>query len=239
MKRWAVGMLAAMVLLELPHSAIAQSIEVEPKSIEAGEVATLTWKTNNSTSAFITGVGLVAGTGTAKVQPARSTTYWLVVDGLRHPSFASTNLNVTGTREVTLWLPSEFPQGKRREVSGIGLVPFLDTALNVLLNSWGAPNPQWSHDPHMNFTTLYTEKFLVDERSSVDEPEVGVRRMAFSVKAIDPVGSALTYEISALVESRPRYESKYKETARDRALALALADRLDSQIKDALKGKAK
>jgi len=192
---------ASAILLMVSFTAAGQTIEVQPKTIEAGGEATLTWDSSGA-SGYITGIGKVIGTGVIQVHAWRPTTYWLVVDGPDRTKVASAKLDATGVREATLWLPSEFPHGKPRQVAGIRLIPFMDTAFKVLIDSWKADDPQWTHDPHTDAWTLYTKKFVVPTPPSADESNVGARRMALSITAHDPSGGELTYEISAHVEFR-------------------------------------
>jgi len=57
------------------------SIWVDPDSVAAGEAATLSWRTTNSTDVFIDGIGAVQTNGSVTVSPSESTIYHLTSNG--------------------------------------------------------------------------------------------------------------------------------------------------------------
>src|SRR5579884_4209927 len=57
------------------------SITASPESINAGETATLTWKTTDATDVSIEGLGTVATSGTQSVRPTQTTSYHLIAHG--------------------------------------------------------------------------------------------------------------------------------------------------------------
>lgn len=78
-----------------PPPAPTASLTVSPTSIEKGQSATLSWKTDNATDVTIEGIGNVDPSGTQSVTPADSTTYRLTAKGPGGTQDATARVTVT------------------------------------------------------------------------------------------------------------------------------------------------
>ena len=78
-----------------PAAAPTASISVNPNSIQAGQSASLTWQTSNTTDVSIDGIGAVQANGSQSVSPTDSTTYHLVAKGAGGTQEASARITVT------------------------------------------------------------------------------------------------------------------------------------------------
>ncbi len=235
------SVLMVLSLLGICSTCGSQTLSAEPSIVDAGERATLTWNTQ-SPKVFVTGLGQLPGSGSLQVEPTRTTTYWLVIDGDdgHRPTLVDATITVKGVRgEFILLRPGEFPEGKRRELSGINYGKFLDAIGTVLQDSWNAP-PLWLHGPHDPNMVILTEKIQRRDLATPADRGLGIRRVAFKILVVEPRGGAsLTYQISSRVDSAPRSESTFVETEIDRSVAHQLADQLDRQILEALKEKSR
>ena len=73
------------------------NISASPKTISQGGVATLTWTSSNTSSAFIDqGIGEVSLNGSIEVSPLATTTYTIMVTGPLGAASAKTNIMVSG-----------------------------------------------------------------------------------------------------------------------------------------------
>jgi phospholipase C len=77
-----------------PEPAPTASLSASPASIEKGQASTLTWKTSNSTSASIAGIGSVPANGSLQVSPDSTSTYTLTANG-QGGQVANTQATVT------------------------------------------------------------------------------------------------------------------------------------------------
>jgi peptidoglycan-associated lipoprotein len=77
-----------------PPAAPTASLSAEPATIEAGQTVTLKWSSTNATEATISNVGSVPAEGKQELQPAKSTTFELVVNGPGGSATASATVNV-------------------------------------------------------------------------------------------------------------------------------------------------
>src|SRR5215470_12477024 len=57
------------------------TLKVTPDTVDKGQVAELSWSTQNAATVTIEGVGTVSATGTRRITPASSTTYHLTAQG--------------------------------------------------------------------------------------------------------------------------------------------------------------
>lgn len=234
------SVLVVLSLLGICSTCGSQTLSAEPSMVDAGERATLTWNTQ-SPKVFVTGLGQLPGSGSLQVELTRTTTYWLVIDGDdgHGPTLVDATITVKGVRELILFRPGEFPEGKRREISGIKYGTFLAAIETVLQDSWKA-SPLWLYRPHDPYMVILTEPIRRRDLTTTADRGLRIRRVAFKIMAIEPKGEAsLTYEISSRVDSAPRSESTFVETEVDRSVAHELADRLDQQILEAVKGKSR
>jgi YD repeat-containing protein len=84
-------------LVQSPPSSVQATLSANPTSIANGQSTTLTWTTNNATSAAIDqGVGAVTPTngGSVVVSPASNTTYTIAAQGLNGPATAQASVVV-------------------------------------------------------------------------------------------------------------------------------------------------
>jgi peptidoglycan-associated lipoprotein len=99
-----------------PAAARINTFGAEPRSIQRGQSATLTWSVANSTDISIdAGIGAVAANGTRQVSPANTTTYTLTARG------AGGNDTRAVTVEVTAPPPPPPPPPAKPRVSGLDM----------------------------------------------------------------------------------------------------------------------
>jgi peptidoglycan-associated lipoprotein len=77
-----------------PPATPTATLNAEPSTIEPGQTVTLKWSSANATEATISSVGSVPVEGKQDVQPAKSTTFELVVNGPGGTARASATVNV-------------------------------------------------------------------------------------------------------------------------------------------------
>lgn len=75
------------------------SITATPDTINAGESATLTWKTTDATDVSIEGLGQVATSGTQTVKPTQTTTYHLIAHGDGGSADATATVTVSAPQQ--------------------------------------------------------------------------------------------------------------------------------------------
>jgi len=76
-------------------------ITVTPTSVNSGDSAVLTWKTENATDVSIEGVGQVATAGTMNVKPTESTNYHLIARGDGGSADATARLTVNAPQAAS------------------------------------------------------------------------------------------------------------------------------------------
>ena len=79
----------------------AAILAVNPMEIHTGQIATLTWRTENANDVSLTGVGVVAAKGNTTIRPQASTTYVLTAKGPGGSKEASARITVTLPPPVT------------------------------------------------------------------------------------------------------------------------------------------
>jgi len=92
-----------------PPAAPTASLSANPSSIQRGDSARLTWRTENATDVSIDGIGPVDPNGSRDVSPSDSTTYHLVAKGAGGTQDSSARVTVTA--------PAPPPQPVEREPS--------------------------------------------------------------------------------------------------------------------------
>ncbi len=92
--RNAQGEVSAPAVVTVTQPVKILNFVANPTSINAGATATLTWSTQNATEVIITGIGPVAGSGSAPVNPAADTSYTLLAYGRRSQASAFVLLKV-------------------------------------------------------------------------------------------------------------------------------------------------
>jgi len=76
-------------------------VQASPSTVERGQQATLTWKTQNATSVVIDGgVGNVAENGSVVITPRESSTFTAIAKGPGGEGRSSTRVTVVAPREV-------------------------------------------------------------------------------------------------------------------------------------------
>jgi hypothetical protein len=85
-----------------------------PTTIAPGQSSTLTWTTQNGTSASISGIGTVPLNGSVPVSPAQTTTYTLTVTGAN---------GTTATKSVTVTVSGGGPGGTGPVISSLSPSP--------------------------------------------------------------------------------------------------------------------
>jgi len=99
-----------------PPAARINNFGVEPRSIQRGQSATLTWSVANSTDISIDGgIGAVAANGTRQVFPNNTTTYTMTARG------AGGNDSRSVTVEVTAPPPPPPPPPAKPRISGLDM----------------------------------------------------------------------------------------------------------------------
>ena len=78
-----------------PMPSPTATIHVSPEAVQAGQIATLTWSTSNTTDVQIEGLGPAAAAGSRQVSPAQSTNYHLVARGQGGNADATARLTVS------------------------------------------------------------------------------------------------------------------------------------------------
>ncbi len=145
---------AVTVTVERPGPQILRFFAT-PANITKGEVATLTWETQNATEVTISGVGTVAASGLTTVTPAETTTYTLTA---RNPYG---EVSTTASVQVT---PGQVPRILRFTASPpeIGLnsqstlVWQVENADQVTISGIGSVDSQGSSVVSPTETTTYT-----------------------------------------------------------------------------------
>src|SRR6516225_5111778 len=85
----------------LPAAAPVASLSASPNELPQGQSAVLTWSTENARRVSISGIGIVAATGSKTVRPQTSITYVLTASGPGGAKEASARITVTSPPAAT------------------------------------------------------------------------------------------------------------------------------------------
>jgi hypothetical protein len=187
---------------------VAQTLQIKPKEIRAGEKATLTWNTAG-TSAFVMGYGKVAGKGSATVAPASSTNFTMVAETRAGIQYNTERLLVNGAKG-----DDGFPsvddfgvtiQGNR---TGIGYINFQSAVWTMLQNKgYGV---RGDYVPRRPYVTIYTDFALRNDLVSRYE-RIRARRLALAVDVYEPAKrGVITFGIRSRLEFQYRGENEWR-----------------------------
>ncbi|HLJ27583.1 MAG TPA: OmpA family protein [Candidatus Angelobacter sp.] len=83
------------------------TLAITPDTVDRGQPAELSWKTQNATTVTIEGVGTVSASGSRKISPANSTTYHLTAKGDGGSTDANARITVNIPTDTTSRLTEE------------------------------------------------------------------------------------------------------------------------------------
>jgi len=192
-----------------PSSAQVATLTVEPTSMEIGGSATLHWQAQNAARAFITGIGEVPTSGSAKVSPEASATYTLLTENDKGIFSKSVKLDVRGAKG------GEFPQDQafmypvedRR--AAISFLEFAVKLHHVLQDGMKLTVRREEYDCESSRLVFVTN--LHQDQSLVGTPEAGkilIRRVAFRVEVFRSPRDVL-YIITTTIESKRKIEQTW------------------------------
>ena len=229
-------------LLLQGHPTVAQTFEVTPSRISAGEQATLSWDVGDA-HAYLVGYGDVSGKGSARVSPEGTTDYILSAEypgkKPRYETHKQT-LVVTGIRGDDDDIPSltRFGDAIHGTCKGVSYVDFQRKVWNQL-QSLGY-KVRGDYELERPYLRIYTN--FVPRGDLIAEGEkLRGRRLAWAVDVYQPSGDApLAFDLHAQYQLEHLGETKWLADNYDPAAAAKVAKvKSDEEIKmmKALEGK--
>jgi hypothetical protein len=203
---------------------VAQTLQVQPNEISAGESATLSWDTAG-VEAFILGYGKkVSGKGSTKVKPAFSTDFTMVSETAHGIEYSTKHLSVTGAKGDDDY-PSlkEFDdpiQGKRTAVDYIDF----QSTVRVTLQDRGY-TVKGDYVPKRPYITAYTNFVLRGDLISKEE-RIRARRLAIAIEIYEPKNGEINFGVRPRLEFQYRGEDEWRPDKQNSALAKAEATRV-------------
>jgi hypothetical protein len=210
-------------------------LHIEPPSIKAGRTATLSWNVPGVQSIYILGVGEVSNKGSVSVSPGQDTTYTLLLERDSGISSDSVDLKVEDAvrgEDTCVPDPGAFRYPKLFTLTGTPAITFLATLHNLLQNEMGFTVSESQTPPLQPHFVFKTGCSIRSDLVSVDEKQIGARRLAYridiSATVGDPIGTSsnaasykttvaansqsplLTYTISSYIQYRRKIESTWR-----------------------------
>lgn len=200
-----------------------------PAKLEGSQKSTLSWNSDGS-SALLLGYGRVKPSGSLEVAPSVSKTYILVVESNGKPEVGTARVEIKGQKGNT-----EIPDLDSIETpirgseNSIKYDDFLELVVNELQFTNHFAYVEGSFLPKQPYVVLYTGWQERNDLRSQIEPGRNKHRIAYSVRVYIPANATISFEIRALVESRPIAESEWDAT-KDTRLAQQCAIGLENQL---------
>lgn len=211
--------LILLCFISLP--VLAQTLQVQPREIRAGESVTLTWDTEGA-QAFIVGYGKkVTGKGSATVRPAFGTDFTMVSETANGLQYRTEHLSVSGAKGDDGYPPlSEFDVALQGSRLGIKYVNF-QTAVWATLQDQGY-TVKGDYVPGRRYITAYTNFVLRSDLISKEE-KIRARRLAIAVEINEPERGAIAFGVRPKLEFQYRGEDEWRPDKEHSSLAQAEA----------------
>ena len=198
------------VLLLQGHPTAAQTFELTPSKISAGEQATLSWDVGDA-HAYVAGYGDVSGAGSASVSPEGTTDYILSAEYPgKTPRYEirKQTLVVSGIRGDDDDIPSliRFGDAIHGTCKGVSYIDF-QRKVWKLLQSLGY-KVRGDYELERPYLRIYTN--FVPRGDLIAEGEkLRARRLAWAVDVYQPSGDALVFDLHTQYQLEHLGETKW------------------------------
>lgn len=210
MRRERSGFFTILFLIFLCLSRLAtqaQTLQVQPKQMRAGESATLTWDTAGA-DAFLVGYGKkITGKGSDTVKPTFSTDFTLVSQTSHGLKFATAHVSVKGAKGDDGY-PSlkEFEDPIHGRYVGIDYPDFLDIVWATLQRLGYSVRGEFA--PKRPYKTAYTD--FIPRPDLVSTEKIRARRLAIAVDVYEPKDGEIDFGVRAKLEFQYRGEDEWR-----------------------------
>ena len=192
-----------LVLFFFPGSvAFAQTLQIQPNEIRAGQTAILIWDTAGA-AAFVAGYGKkVVGKGSVPVSPDFTTDFTMVTETGNGIHYSTVRLLVNGAKGDEGY-PSlgEFDAPLQDHRDGITYIDF-QSAIWGLLQEQGY-TVKGDYVPKRPSISFYTNFILRPDLISKNE-KIRAKRLAMAVDIFEPKDGTISFAV------RPRLEFQYR-----------------------------